>query len=103
MKQYDSFWQRYLPSKKAHPGSFFALLLALVCLGPITAPRIVGAAPQASKPIKHIVIMVKENRTFDSMFGTFPGANGATTYKDPRGACRCRSTLGRISFSLPHR
>jgi phospholipase C len=30
--------------------------------------------------IRHIVIMDKENRTFDSMFGTFPGANGATTY-----------------------
>ncbi|HJT57435.1 MAG TPA: alkaline phosphatase family protein, partial [Ktedonobacteraceae bacterium] len=39
----------------------------------------------ASNPIKHIVIMVKENRSFDSMFGTFPGADGATTYKDPQG------------------
>jgi phospholipase C len=32
-------------------------------------------------PIQHIVIMDKENRTFDSMFGTFPGADGATTYR----------------------
>lgn len=38
-----------------------------------------------STPIKHIVIMDKENRSFDSMFGTFPGANGATTYSDPQG------------------
>jgi len=30
-------------------------------------------------PIKHIVIFVKENRTFDDYFGTYPGANGATT------------------------
>jgi phospholipase C len=29
--------------------------------------------------------MVKENRTFDDYFGTFPGADGATTYKDPHG------------------
>ena len=28
--------------------------------------------------IKHIVFMVKENRTFDTYFGTFPGADGAT-------------------------
>ena len=28
--------------------------------------------------IKHIVFIVKENRTFDNYFGTFPGANGAT-------------------------
>jgi phospholipase C len=34
----------------------------------------------ACNPIQHIIIMDKENRTFDSMFGTFPGANGATTY-----------------------
>src|SRR6266478_3799134 len=48
-------------------------------------PHPAGAAPQAPNPIKHIVIIVKENRTFDSMFGTFPGADGATTYKDPNG------------------
>src|SRR5262249_48311307 len=28
--------------------------------------------------IKHIVFLVKENRTFDNYFGTFPGADGAT-------------------------
>jgi Phosphoesterase family len=39
----------------------------------------------ACNPIQHIVIMDKENRSFDSMFGTFPGANGAATYRDPHG------------------
>jgi Phosphoesterase family len=29
--------------------------------------------------IQHIVFLVKENRTFDNYFGTFPGADGATT------------------------
>ena len=29
--------------------------------------------------IQHIVFIVKENRSFDEYFGTFPGANGATT------------------------
>ncbi len=29
--------------------------------------------------IKHVVFVIKENRSFDSYFGTFPGANGATT------------------------
>jgi phospholipase C len=29
--------------------------------------------------IRHIVFVVKENRTFDNYFGTFPGADGATT------------------------
>jgi phospholipase C len=29
--------------------------------------------------IEHIVFIVKENRTFDNYFGTFPGADGATS------------------------
>jgi phospholipase C len=39
----------------------------------------------APTPIRHIVIMDKENRTFDDYFGRFPGANGATTFTDPSG------------------
>ena len=34
---------------------------------------------QARHKIKHIVFVIKENRTFDNYFGLFPGANGATT------------------------
>jgi phospholipase C len=29
--------------------------------------------------IEHIVFIVKENRSFDHYFGTFPGADGATS------------------------
>jgi len=29
--------------------------------------------------INHIVFIIKENRTFDNLFGTFPGAEGTTT------------------------
>jgi phospholipase C len=32
----------------------------------------------ARQKIEHIVFLVKENRTFDHMFGSFPGADGAT-------------------------
>jgi phospholipase C len=41
-----------------------------------------GSSPEeialARKHIKHIVFLIKENRTFDTMFGRFPGADGAT-------------------------
>ncbi len=36
-------------------------------------------------PIKHIVFFIKENRTFDNYFGTYPGANGATTAINSQG------------------
>jgi len=29
-------------------------------------------------PIKHVVFLIKENRTFDNLFGTFPGADGVS-------------------------
>jgi phospholipase C len=34
--------------------------------------------PQDLTAIQHFVFIIKENRTFDNYFGTFPGANGAT-------------------------
>jgi phospholipase C len=31
-------------------------------------------------PIKHVVIIIKENHSFDNIFGLYPGADGATTF-----------------------
>lgn len=36
-------------------------------------------------PIKHVVVIVKENHTFDNYFGSFPGAEGTTTCKRSNG------------------
>ncbi len=44
-------------------------------------PGAYGAAPSSVpglEKIQHIVFIIKENRTFDNYFGTFPGADGAT-------------------------
>ncbi|MBA2285564.1 MAG: hypothetical protein H0W02_08785 [Ktedonobacteraceae bacterium] len=43
------------------------------------------AKPASTQHIKHIVFLVKENRTFDNYFGTYPSANGATTAMDSQG------------------
>ena len=70
-----------------------ALLLVLVCVAIVVAcakdpdPRATMPAPASSgadeaatfdteTPIKHVVFIVKENRSFDSMFGRMPGVNG---------------------------
>jgi len=37
----------------------------------------------ASGPIKHVVIIVKENHGYDNYFGTYPGGNGATMPRSP--------------------
>jgi phospholipase C len=36
-----------------------------------------GDASLTSSPIKHVIIVVQENRSFDNLFATFPGADGA--------------------------
>jgi len=102
-KQLHTIWRRFRVSNKAHIGSLLIILFALICSGQLGAPRSAGAAPQPSNPIKHIVIMVKENRTFDDLFGTFPGADGATTYKDPHGKVHpLNHQPDRLVFDLAH-
>ena len=43
-----------------------------------TTPPVPPALP-ADVPIDHVIFIIKENRTFDHYFGTYPGADGATT------------------------
>lgn len=56
--------------------------------------------PQASlSSIKHIVFIIKENRSFDQYFGTFPGADGATSGKMSTGAT---VPLGHTPDKMPY-
>lgn len=62
------------------------VLLSSCGSGPnTTATPTPGVLNVPNGPIKHIVFFIKENRTFDNYFGTYPGANGATTAVDSQG------------------
>ena len=58
----------------------FTLLLIDVNLSYATtvnqSSKISSSSNDDSNPIKHIVIIMQENHTFDNYFGTYPGANG---------------------------
>src|SRR4051794_6101644 len=67
------------------------LFIAGLCLAVAALTELRPAAGEASSApspctapscgvITHIVFIDKENRSFDSIFGRFPGADGATTY-----------------------
>src|SRR5260370_22535764 len=43
-----------------------------------------GADPDGGFPIEHVIVIVKENHTFDNYFGSFPRAEGTGTF--PRSA-----------------
>ncbi len=68
--------------------SFAVALLALAggCVGS-GAPAPSEASLAASVPIKHVVVIVKENHTFDNYFGSFPGAEGTSSCPTPDGSC----------------
>jgi phospholipase C len=54
----------------------FVVLVALGLLGSLYVLRSRSTSEAGIHKIKHIVIIMQENRSFDSYFGTFPGADG---------------------------
>jgi hypothetical protein len=52
---------------------------------PGTSPTPIPTIAPGSTPVKHVVFVVKENRTFNNYFATYPGAAGATS----GGTIRC--------------
>src|SRR6202790_78516 len=61
-----------------------ALLFATACSRPPTSEartehRDAISNAEGLAKIQHIVFIIKENRSFDTYFGTFPGADGATS------------------------
>jgi phospholipase C len=57
-----------------------AALWVALGLGPAAGRKVVATARAATgtgiHKIRHVVIIMQENRSFDSFFGTFPGADG---------------------------
>jgi phospholipase C len=68
-----------------------------------SAPGPAAASIRTRWPIKHVVFLIKENRTFDHLFGSFPGANGVEFGSD-RGVRRplTRGTDQATGEDIPH-
>jgi phospholipase C len=45
------------------------------------APDAGASGGDGGYPITHVIVIVKENHTFDNYFGSFPGAEGTSTYR----------------------
>jgi phospholipase C len=68
-------------------GWLLSLVVLAACQGgsepaapgdPRPSPTSASSSRSAESPIRHVVFIVKENRTFDHYFGRYPGADGAT-------------------------
>ena len=69
----------------ALPGSAL-LLLSLACTDS-SGPRVPGPPQAGIRKIQHIVVIMQENRSFDSYFGTYPGADGLPMLGGAQGMC----------------
>jgi phospholipase C len=68
-----------------------------------TRPARIDASSFATRwPIKHVVFIIKENRTFDNLFGRFPGADGATTGLDQGTVRPLTQAPDRIPVDIVH-
>lgn len=58
--------------------------VGILAIGLIAAPTVcvAGQQPVYATPLRHVIIIMQENKGFDTYFGTFPGANGL-----PAGVC----------------
>ncbi len=45
----------------------------------------ISGAPLAQRRIEHVIVLIQENRSFNDLFATFPGAEGATEGKMSNG------------------
>src|SRR5437588_9749844 len=59
-----------------------------------TLPRPAEAIPSGIQKIRHVVIIMQENRSFDSYFGTFPGADGIPGIAGHPGTVPCVPDTG---------
>jgi phospholipase C len=59
------------------------LLLAIGASAAGAPPSAIGAPAATTTPIKHFLVLMQENHSFDNYFGTYPGANGT-----PKGTCQ---------------
>jgi phospholipase C len=80
-----------------------ALRLALACSAALLAVSSSQAlAAQGIHKIKHIVVIMQENRSFDSYFGTYPGADGIPGLAGNPGRVPCVPDPLRVGCTRPY-
>src|SRR5690349_7598204 len=96
-------------ARRSRPGPLCTIITCLGLCLPLAgcgnldgndSPSAVSAL--GATPIQHVVVVVKENHTFDNYFGSFPGADGNTICPTPSGAMACPRAPLRTPRDLCH-
>jgi Phosphoesterase family len=83
-------------SERLNPALFSVTIVALTSCsfsspprspqpGSAVVPAVRSALPAPRNPLKHIIVVVQENRSFDNIFAGFPGADAPTFGYDSSG------------------
>ncbi len=75
------------------------LVVASVGTPPTRGPLVIRGA---RTPIRHIVFIVKENRSYDNLFGLFPGGDGTSTGRTANGSVVRLRPLENVQDDLQH-
>jgi phospholipase C len=90
------------------------IMLSAACQGPPRAretpdllppgrpDRVDASAFETRWPIKHVIFLIKENRTMDHMFGRFPGVNGVIEGLDGDRLRPLTRPPDRLPDDIPH-
>jgi len=89
------------PAGPARPALLLAAALAVV-IGLFLFSRTGESTRTVGGRIQHVVIIIKENRSFDNVFGLFPGANGATYAREGNRMVRMTTTPNSFWHDLGH-
>lgn len=84
-----------------------AALISLAACGGGSSPGrgmlpVTDTSASPGKYIKHVVILIQENRSFDDLFATFPGADGTTCGKLKTGQCIPLKKVPLYSATFPN-
>ncbi|HEX3457710.1 MAG TPA: alkaline phosphatase family protein, partial [Candidatus Baltobacteraceae bacterium] len=95
---------------RGRAGVFFLLGMGLALAGCGGSPSSLSGVPPAAKgsghgrsgtsPIKHVVLIVQENRSFNDFFATFPGGDGTISGKVAKeNGCTPHIAKGKIALT----
>ncbi len=81
-------------------GAAVVAVAAAVLLAFVVAHKGESSAGAGIAKIKHVVVIMQENRSFDTYFGTYPGADGIATRNGQPTACL--ADLGKAPCQRPY-
>jgi len=83
-----------MPTRRTAIVAALVAVLGAACFGATAPPPVHPAATGAGdrqrtgiRKIQHVIIVIQENRSFDSYFGTYPGADGIPMVEGVPTAC----------------